>query len=90
MSCQKAVGLGPHSYLLATKRFENRPGTQKPVVVVEHDGPVMAGRTDGPVSWVPNARAAGYAELTRRPKNQAYTIRGVSDQKAGPAPVAIA
>jgi deazaflavin-dependent oxidoreductase (nitroreductase family) len=84
MSVLVGAGLIRHSYLLTTQGRKTSRLRRNPVVVVEYDGKRWLVAPYGPVSWVHNARAAGHVELTRRRKTQAYTIREVSDQEAGP------
>ena len=84
MSVLVGAGFVPHSYLLTTKGRKTGRARRNPVVLVEYDGRRWLVAPYGPVSWVHNARATGHVELTRRGKTQAYTIREVSDQEAGP------
>jgi deazaflavin-dependent oxidoreductase (nitroreductase family) len=84
MSVLVGAGLVPHSYLLTTKGRKTGRARRNPVVVVKYDGRRWLVAPYGPVSWVHNARAAGHIALTRRGKTQAYTIREVSEQEAGP------
>jgi deazaflavin-dependent oxidoreductase (nitroreductase family) len=84
MSVLVGAGLVPHSYLLTTKGRKTGRARRNPVVVVEHDDRRWLVAPYGPVSWVHNARAMGHVELTRKGRTQAYTIREVSNQEAGP------
>jgi deazaflavin-dependent oxidoreductase (nitroreductase family) len=84
MSVLVGAGFVPHSYLLTTRGRKTGRARRNPVVLVKYDGRRWLVAPYGPVSWVHNARATGHVELTRRGKTQAYTIREVSDQEAGP------
>ena len=84
MSVLVGAGLIPHSYLLTTHGRKTGRIRRNPVVVAEQDGKRWLVAPYGPVSWVHNARAAGHIELARRWKTQAYTIREVSGEEAGP------
>jgi deazaflavin-dependent oxidoreductase (nitroreductase family) len=84
MSVLVGAGLVPHSYLLTTKGRKTGRTRKNPVVVVDYNGRRWLVAPYGPVSWVHNARAAGYIALTRRGKTESYAIREVSDQEAGP------
>jgi deazaflavin-dependent oxidoreductase (nitroreductase family) len=84
MSALVRAGLVPRSYLLTTRgRKTGRPRTN-PVVPVDHSGRRWLVAPYGPVSWVHNARATGQASLTRRRHTQAYLIREVPPDEAGP------
>jgi deazaflavin-dependent oxidoreductase (nitroreductase family) len=79
-----SVPVWSHSYLLTTKGRKTGRTRKNPVVVVDYNGRRWLVAPYGPVSWVHNARAAGYIALTRRGKTESYAIREVSDQEAGP------
>jgi deazaflavin-dependent oxidoreductase (nitroreductase family) len=84
MSALVRAGLVPGSYLLTTRgRKTGRPRTH-PVVPVDHSGRRWLVAPYGPVSWVRNARATGQVSLTRRRHTQAYLIREVPPDEAGP------
>jgi deazaflavin-dependent oxidoreductase (nitroreductase family) len=84
MSALVRAGLVPRSYLLTTRgRKTGRPRTN-PVVPVDHSGRRWLVAPYGPVSWVRNARATGQVSLTRRRHTQAFLIREVPPDEAGP------
>ena len=84
MSVFVRAGVVPSTYLLTTRgRRTGRPLTH-PVTVVEHDGRRWLVAPYGPVSWVHNARAAGWVSVGRRGDRRAYAIREVPAAEAGP------
>jgi deazaflavin-dependent oxidoreductase (nitroreductase family) len=84
MSALVSAGLVPHSYLLTTRGCRTGRQRRNPVLVVEHDGRRWLVAPYGAVSWVHNARAAGQVQLARRRESDAYAIREVDGQEAGP------
>jgi deazaflavin-dependent oxidoreductase (nitroreductase family) len=84
MSALTRAGLVPRSYLLTTRGRKTGRARTNPVVPVDHGGRRWLVAPYGPVSWVHNARATGQVSLTRRRHTQAYTIREVPPDQAGP------
>ncbi|HST84696.1 MAG TPA: nitroreductase family deazaflavin-dependent oxidoreductase [Kineosporiaceae bacterium] len=78
------VGVVPHSYLMTTiGRKTGQPRTT-PVTIVEWAGRRWLVAPYGPVSWVHNARAAGWVTLRRAGRSTRYTVRAAQPEEAGP------
>ncbi len=79
------LGLIPHSYVLTTRGRRTGQLHRTPVTLVEHDDArrwLVA--PYGPVSWVHNARAAGMVTLRRGSRVEAFGLREVGPDEAGP------
>lgn len=79
------TGIMPHSYVLTTRGRRTGSLHRTPVTLVEHDdGRRWLVAPYGPVSWVHNARTAGMVTLRRRFRVQAFGLREVGPDEAGP------
>jgi len=78
------AGVVPSSYMLTTKGRKTGQLLTNPVTLVERDGRRWLAAPYGPVSWVLNARSAGWVTLRRRGRRLNYTVREVPTEEAGP------
>ena len=83
MTALVAAGVVSHSYVLTTRGRRTGRTRRNPVIVVELER-ALAGRPDGVVSWVHNARASGRVSVSRRGQTRNYTIREASPAQAAP------
>jgi deazaflavin-dependent oxidoreductase (nitroreductase family) len=79
------AGVVPHSYVMTTRGRRTGRLHRTPVTLVEHeDGRRWLVAPYGPMSWVHNARAAGMVTLRRGAKVEAFGLREVGPDEAGP------
>jgi deazaflavin-dependent oxidoreductase (nitroreductase family) len=78
------AGIVPYSYLMTTVGRKTGQLRTTPVTIVEWNDRRWLVAPYGPVSWVHNARAAGWVRLRRRGRSTDYTIREAGPEEAGP------
>ncbi len=78
-------GIGPKQrYLLTVRGRKTGKEYSAPVSLIERDGKRYLIAPYGEMSWVRNARAAGYVTLARGNRSETLSIRQVSAEQSAP------